>query len=287
MSEQHPAPARAFGAVADAYERGRPSYPVEAAAWLAGATPLSVLELGAGTGKLTRSLVELGHDVHATDPDPAMLAVLSHELPGVRTSVSSAEEIPAGDRSYDVVVAAQAFHWFDHARALPEIARVLKPGGLLSLVWNQRDTRIPWVRRLGNVIGQTGDQGSGRPDLADDGPEPLVVSGLFGFVEDATFRSWQTVTRDTIADLALSRSHVAMLDEPGRAEVAARTVRFYDDYGRGMDGMQLPYLVRCFRARVVDLPEPEGLQIERRRPHDPAIEPPTDGDSGLLLIDFR
>ena len=115
----------------------------------------------------------------------------------------------------------------------------------------------------------------------------MGVSGLFGFVEDTTFRTWQSVTRDTIADLALSRSHVAVLDEAGRADVLARTVQFYDEYGRGMDGMQLPYLVRCYRARVVDLPEPEGLQIERQRPHDPAIEPPTDGDSGLLLIDFR
>ncbi|WP_121256985.1 class I SAM-dependent methyltransferase [Nocardioides ferulae] len=279
MSEQHPVPARAFGAVADAYDRGRPSYPAEAAAWLTGRSPLTVLELGAGTGKLTRSLVELGHDVHATDPDPAMLEILTRDLPGVRTSVSSAEDIPAGDRSFDVVVAAQSFHWFDHARALPEIARVLKPGGALSLVWNQRDTRIPWVRRLGAVVGQQ--------DLRDDPAEPLVVSGLFGFVEDASFRTWQTVTRDTIADLALSRSHVAVLDEEGRADVLARTVQFYDEYGRGMDGMQLPYLVRCYRARVVDLPEPEGLQIERQRPHDPAIEPPTDGDSGLLLIDFR
>ena len=106
--------------------------------------PLSVLELGAGTGKLTEQLVALGHDVHATDPDPRC----SHPrgaLPGVRASQAPAEEIPAGDASYDVVVGAQAFHWFDHDKALPEIARVLRPRGRLSLVWNQRDERIPWV----------------------------------------------------------------------------------------------------------------------------------------------
>ena len=127
MSHETPDPALSFGDVVDAYDRGRPSYPREAAAWLTDEQPLSVLELGAGTGKLTEQLVALGHDVHATDPDEAMLAKLQARLPEVRTSRASAEEIPAGDASYDVVVSAQAFHWFDHDRALPEIARVLKP----------------------------------------------------------------------------------------------------------------------------------------------------------------
>src|SRR3954471_855552 len=130
---QHPQPpgraALSFGSVADAYDRGRPSYPREAAAWLVGEEPVTVLELGAGTGKLTEVLVGLGHDVHATDPDEQMLAVLRERLPDVRTSVAPAEAVPAPDASYDVVVCAQSFHWFDHERALPEIARVLKPGG--------------------------------------------------------------------------------------------------------------------------------------------------------------
>src|SRR6476619_1490919 len=149
--------ARSFGSVVADSDRGRPSYPREAAAWLAGERPVTVLELGAGTGKLTAQLVALGHDVHATDPDTAMLDILRRDLPDVRTSVASAEEIPLPDRSVDVVVCAQAFHWFDLDRALPEIARVLRPGGRLALVWNQRDERIPWVRRLGALIG-TQDQ---------------------------------------------------------------------------------------------------------------------------------
>ena len=91
-----------------------------------------MLELGAGTGKLTAVLVELGHDVHATEPDPEMLAVLQRHLPDVPTSEAGAEEIPLPDRSVDVVVAAQSFHWFDHDLALPEIARVLRPGGYLA-----------------------------------------------------------------------------------------------------------------------------------------------------------
>jgi ubiquinone/menaquinone biosynthesis C-methylase UbiE len=162
MSDQ-PSPARAFGSVADAYDRGRPGYPAEAAAWLVGDEPITVLEIGAGTGKLTEALVELGHEVHATDPDDAMLARLRARLPDVPTSVASAERLPAADASYDVVVAGQAFHWFDHDVALPEIARVLRPGGQLALVWNQRDEQIPWVRKLGRIIGNQEHQESVAP----------------------------------------------------------------------------------------------------------------------------
>ena len=114
----------------------------------------------------------LGHDVHATEPDPKMLAVLEKKLPGVRVSQATAEEIPSGDSSYDVVVSAQAFHWFDYDKALPEIARVLRPRGRLSLVWNQRDERIPWVKRLGRIIGTQ--------EQLTDPAEVLEKSRLFG-----------------------------------------------------------------------------------------------------------
>src|SRR5262245_50425100 len=153
QSPEPPDLAHSFGGVADAYERGRPSYPAEAVRWLLGERPRTLLELGAGTGKLTSVLVELGHDVHATDPDEAMLALLEEKLPGVRTAVASAEEIPLPDASVDAVIAAQAFHWFDLDRALPEIARVLRPGARICLLWNQRNEKIPWVRRLGALIG--------------------------------------------------------------------------------------------------------------------------------------
>ncbi len=271
MSDQ-PSPARSFGDVAAAYDRARPGYPPEAAAWLAGEQPVTVLELGAGTGKLTEVLVGLGHDVHATDPDEQMLAVLRERLPDVRTSVASAEEIPAPDASYDVVVVAQAFHWFDHDRALPEIARVLKPGGRLAVVWNQRDERIPWVRKLGAIIG-TQDQ------FRSD--ETLEAAPQFEAVENEVFRHWQVVDRTSIQELALSRSNVAVLDEAGRAAKLAEVLAFYDDYGRGMDGMQLPYQASCFRATV-------RRPARRRGAEHPEAATATDGaDSDVLLIDFR
>ncbi len=275
MSDQS-SPARSFGDVAAAYDRARPSYPPEAAAWLAGDQPVTVLELGAGTGKLTEALVALGHDVHATDPDEQMLAKLRERLPDVRTSVASAEDLPSPDASYDVVVAAQAFHWFDHDVALPEIARVLKPGGRLALVWNERDERIPWVRRLGAIIGN-------QEQLRSEAP--LLDSPLFDDIEDAMFRHWQVVDRTSIQELVLSRSNVAVLDEDGRAAKLAEVLAFYDDYGRGMDGMQLPYQASCFRATVVAGPQ---VRTARAEPQAPGAGGTDDGaDADVLLIDFR
>ncbi len=269
--------AHSFGSVVDAYDRARPTYPRDAVAWLVGRDAATVLELGAGTGKLTEQLVALGHGVVATDPDPAMLGRLQRNLPEISTLVAHAEELPANDGGFDVVVAAQAFHWFDPARALPEIARVLKPGGHLSLVWNFRDDSIPWVRRLGALIGTQEQQ--------DDPTRAIADSELFGDVEQATYSHWQQVDRKSIQDLVLSRSNIAVLDEEARAAKLAEVVAFYDEYGRGMDGMQLPYVARCYRAAVADRP---GAEPDEDEAGDENGAGPSDGtDTDTLLIDFR
>jgi ubiquinone/menaquinone biosynthesis C-methylase UbiE len=279
MSEEpNPDWAMSFGGVVDAYDKARPTYPAEAAQWLIGQQAATILELGAGTGKLTAQLHALGHGVVATDPDPAMLARLKRNLPEVSTIEAHAEELPVGDRAFDAVVAAQAFHWFDLDRALPEIARVLKPGGRVGLIWNFRDDTIPWVRRLGRLIG-TQEQDT-------DPSDAIASSELFGEVEETRYTHWQQVDRKSIQALVLSRSNIAVLDEEARAAKLAEVVALYDEYGRGMDGMQLPYIARCFRAIVLDLPglaedEPgsEGEQSDGR---------PSDGtDTDTLLIDLR
>src|SRR5438876_726690 len=131
--------ATSFGAVADAYERARPEYPAGAVLWLVGDTPVDVVDLGAGTGKLTRGLVALGHRVTAVEPLPEMLAQLRAAVPDATPLSGGAEAIPLADASADVVVCAQAFHWFDQPVALREIARVLRPGGSIALAWNVRD----------------------------------------------------------------------------------------------------------------------------------------------------
>jgi SAM-dependent methyltransferase len=265
-----PAQALSFAAVADAYDRARPTYPKEAAGWLVDSDFAHVLELGAGTGKLTEQLDLLGHRVIATDPLAPMLRHLVRRLPRPRSVLATAEQIPLRSRSVDVVVAAQAFHWFDLDRALPEIARVLRPGGHLGLVWNLRDERIPWVRRLGALIGTL--------EQENDPTNALLSSHLFGFVETSTYRFWQPLDRPRLHDLVRSRSNVASMSEVERDRVLRKVDDLYESYGRGPDGMLMPYVTHCFRAVV----RPPALADRT----DPPPSSPDDGDSGALLIDF-
>src|SRR3954452_4167628 len=172
-------PALSFASVADAYDRARPSYPLEAVEWMTGPIPATVVELGAGTGKLTDRLLELRHDVLATDPLDAMLQHLRLRHPELRVATASAEAVPVATRTVDTVVAAQAFHWFDADRALAEAARMLKPEGRIALCWNVRDERIPWVRRLGAIIGTNSGRDGNSSDM--DPTDVLVASRHFGY----------------------------------------------------------------------------------------------------------
>lgn len=258
MDQEHQRLARSSGSAAEAYDRGWPPFPREAVEWLVGQQPVTVLEVGAGTGKLTEQLVAAGHTVVATDPSEPMLRRLGERVPAARPVLAAAERIPLAAGSVGVVVAAQSFHWFDPARALPEAARVLRPGGMLSVVWNSRDERIPWVRRLGAIIGDAGH-------TVD--PTPAIeASGLFHPVESATFRFWQSLTRESLRDLVRSRSDIALMSDLDRDRVLRKVDGLYEEYGRGADGMLLPYLTRTFRATVLAR---------------------TEMDTDALLIDFR
>jgi ubiquinone/menaquinone biosynthesis C-methylase UbiE len=289
MSKQSPRPERSFGPVADAYDRARPSYPEEAVRWLTGSDSSMILELGAGTGKLTEVLHKTGNQLLATDPLPEMLATLAKKVP-VQHVVATAEHIPMRSRSVDLVVSGQSFHWFDHGRALPEIARVLRPGGVLALVWNTYDTGIPWVRRFKGLVA---------PDLDDDERAmPLKATPYFGFVEEKQFRFWQTHTAATLADLTRSVSHVATMSEHDRAGVLDKVDALYADYGRGHDGMQLPWVTRCFRSVVrhqelpPEPPPPTWRPLatdaeEQAGPAAPKTPQRPPEDPGTQLIDFR
>lgn len=298
-SEQPPDRDRAARAAARLYDRGRPGYPREAADWLVGGQARSVLELGAGTGQLTRHLVAAGHDVHATDAEPAMVEVLVENVPGVRAGTARAEESCVPSRSVDVVVCAASFHRFETDAALEAIARALRPGGHLAVVWNERDTRIPWVRRLARLLDGPEEE---REPLRD----VLVRSPLFSFVEEKTFKAWQDVNVESVRDLALSHSHVAGLPPERQEDVVADVLDLYAEYGRGMDGMQLPHLVRCLRTQVVHQPglfdDGSGAAAPPGPTHGPEQESEEDAarrarsmeafrsdgtDTDMLLIDFR
>jgi SAM-dependent methyltransferase len=233
-------PYTAFADVAGAYERGRPEYPEEAVRWLVGDDPRDVVDLGAGTGKLARALVALGHRVTAVEPLDEMRAELHAAVPDARALAGRAEAMPLPDASADVVASAQAFHWFDHDAALPEIARVLRPGGSLALVWNSRDDRDPWMAQLSAIIGnETIEEWDVVPILQE--------GGLFGQVETARFSFVQVRDRESLLDLVLSRSYCAKLPESEREPVLDAVGRLYDDTAGG-EGVQLAYVTECFRT---------------------------------------
>jgi SAM-dependent methyltransferase len=239
--DEHRGRAASFATVADAYERSRPGYPENAVRWLVGEEPRDIVDLGAGTGKLTRSLVALGHRVTAVEPLPEMIAHLRRAVPGATALEGGAELIPLAAGSADVVTAAQAFHWFDHGPALREIARVLRPGGWVALVWNTRDDREPWVAQLSeDAIGT---------EMVEEreAGEPIAESGLFEQVERASFPYVQQLDRERLVDLVLSRSYCAVLAPEERAPVLDRVERIFDEHA--VEGMlELPYVTECFRA---------------------------------------
>ncbi|MEU4608654.1 class I SAM-dependent methyltransferase [Kribbella sp. NPDC023972] len=244
--------AKSFGAVAAAYDAGRPTFPVEALTWILGpaqvrTSRLQVLDLGAGTGKLAAVAAGLGHDVVAVDPSEEMLTVCRRRT-GIDTMVGAAESIPLAHGSVDAVIVGQAFHWFDHARALPEIARVLRPHGVLGLLWNDADRVVPWVRRFDRAI--MGE------DLGGDQFDPMPIllqSDLFAMVETARFRHWQDLDRAGLRQLALSHSRVAVLTESRREAVLEQVDAMYDSTARPPEPLRMPYLTDCYRARPSDL----------------------------------
>jgi len=230
-----------FGAHADAYDRARPEWPDEVARWLLPRDARLVVELGAGTGKLTRALAALGVRVVAVEPDERMRAVLvSRGLDGVP---GSAEEILLPDGEADAVVAGSSFHWFELERALPEIHRVLRPGGRLAFAWNHRDVEDPVGARVQARISaaSAGVAGWRMRDWA----RAVVESGLFGDIERETFRHVHEFPRDALGDHLVSYSAIAALPAAERDRLTAAVA---DELGEG-DPVRLPFVVDAYRAR--------------------------------------
>jgi SAM-dependent methyltransferase len=234
----HAAHANSFGPAAEIYERARPSYPDEALTWLLPAGHPRVVDLGAGTGKLTRQIHARGLPVTAVEPSDGMLTELRRAVAGVPAVQGTAESIPLPDGSADAVLVAQAWHWVDAARAVPEVARVLSPGGTLGLIWNVRDEGADWVRRLGEIIG------SEECDRSDQ------IGPPFGPSERARFRWTQTLGPERLIDLVASRSGIILLPPDERAAVLSEVRRLMATHPAlvGRTEYELSYITECTRA---------------------------------------
>ncbi|CAM3330082.1 class I SAM-dependent methyltransferase [Occultella aeris] len=237
--------ARSFDRAAAVYAATRPSYPPAAVDWLVPRSARRVLDLAAGTGKLTRLLVDRGGlEVVAVDPAPNMLGELHEHVPGVPTFVGTAENLPLPDDAVDVVTVAQAWHWVDPAAAVPEIARVLRPGGTLGLVWNSRDESVAWVAEFGDILIRLYERDE--QELAPD------IGAPFGPVESTTIRWTQAMPAETLVDLVRSRSYFITATPEQQADVLGAVGDLLAGHAElaGRDVIDLPYLADCFRTRL-------------------------------------
>ncbi|MCU1579122.1 MAG: putative methyltransferase [Rhodoglobus sp.] len=235
--------ANSFGRAVDAYDSARPDYPAAAFDWLVPPDARTVLDLGAGAGKFTRMLVEARYQTIAVEPSEEMLARLRSGLPTVDARLGSAESIPLEDDAVDAVVVAQAWHWVDAARALPEVARVLRPGGSLGLVWNVLDGSVPWIVALGSAVG--GRSGGGFEKIT-------AMDKPFGVVETTLIPWVYELDRDGVVRLVASWSQyiTAAPTEQVRLLAAVDEVLAGHPDVAGLAIYPVAYKTHCFRTRL-------------------------------------
>lgn len=254
--DERPLHSSSFGAAAAAYAEHRPDYAQAAVGWALERAPgPRVLDLGAGTGKLTGTLRALGADVIAVEPDPAMLTELRRALPAVRALSGGAEAIPLPDASVDAVLAGNAMHWFDMAVAGPEIARVLSPGGVLAGLWNVMDDQVDWVAELARTSGSAAigprDTPTGwRAETADMHLPRTGVAARFGSPEQAEFPHGQRRTAGSLVATLATRAGVLVMPEPEREATLGRIRAFLASRPETADGeFTLPMLTAVLRVR--------------------------------------
>jgi SAM-dependent methyltransferase len=238
-----------FGAAAADYDQARPTYPAAAVSWTfapLGTGRLRVVDLGAGTGLLSRVVAAAGHEVIPVEPDPAMRAQLDAVTPGVRALDGSAEAIPVPDAGVDAVLAGTAYHWFDPESAHPEMARVLRPGGVLAAIWNDRDRTTPWVAELARLIGTHRNVSGRRAELE----KSRSFGPLFGDVTKQQFSHVVPQSPQGIADPVASRSTYLTATPAEQRLILDRIAELCATHPElaGRDAFDLPYLTTVYRA---------------------------------------
>jgi SAM-dependent methyltransferase len=255
-----------FGSIAADYDRYRPGPPPQALNWLIPAGARSVLDLAAGTGAVTRQLAGRARRIIAVEPDERMRAVLSARCPDAEVLAGRGEDIPLPDASVDAVVISAAWHWLDPERAVPEITRVLRPGGMLGVMWVSRDVRVPWVAEF-NQLARESREADGQPDSQPGGRAggaPGVSSGAgrggrrrrqvtfppgtpMSAAEDLTVEYALAMTKDDLAGLLGTYSGVITLGPQARAAFARRVRAWLDR--QPWERIDLPLICRCLRSR--------------------------------------
>ncbi len=266
MSEVHEIAARGFGSEAAAYDRARPSYPPDAIAWLTEQLGIGpgrrVVDLAAGTGKLTALMAGTGAELVAVEPVAAMRDRLCQRLPEVPVVAGVAEALPLADQSVDAVVVAQAFHWFDARRAMAEIARVVRPGGYLGLIWNARDRSLEWVDQVWSVMDRVERRAPWRDHQDGAGPLDTTLARserLLAGPSDSNWSPWIEATffhvqygsHDDVIDRMRSVSHIAVLSPDCQGSVLDEIRAILSDHPqtRQKSSLGVPYRVDAMYAQ--------------------------------------
>jgi SAM-dependent methyltransferase len=237
-----------FGSIAEDYDELRPQAPQSAVDWLVPTGYAVAVDVGAGTGLFTRTLVGRVAQVIAVEPDPRMRKVLTARSPGVRVVEGRGESIPLPDAAADAVFVSSAWHWMDPERAIPEIGRVLRDGGRFGLIWTSRDREVDWVRNLDRLPGQeTSAAGSAerfRQRLQFDLPEPQI----FHNVARETFRFVRTMTVDDAVAMVGTYSRAIVASPDDRAQGLAQARAALEARFPGADAIGIPMRAWCWRA---------------------------------------